>query len=559
MTALENTEGGDAMSQGKSRLSRKGRKRVLNAEISPAPEPRASQRFRTNSTSESEEKSKTPTLPRKVSLSRSNPTTSSSGRHVGSSSQGGGSGGGVGGAEVGIGGRMVGVCPLSNLGNTCFLNSVLYALRFLPGFTHDLHHLHTHLQTHNEEQDSSLGQRIQFLSELHGLFVNLGKEERAGTDNRKVPPYQPYDFLEALRVVNPMFEGNRQQDAHELLHCLLDQLCQLPQDLRQGNANDIKEEIKNEDENGVSDAKRFRRRSERIQAVEEDTSKAVDLVGSKFVGRMCLETCCSECEKVTGQEETFLEVCVPVKTKSDFYDDKDDDIPSENEVFMSALCEEESIRDNNKYWCDQCLHHNEARRSVHYSQLPHNIVIHIKRFSTYSRNMMTSKCSFPMPAPLELDCFCRACQEEQLRKQVVAEVGRNRTSKPKFDSTGHNPYNLTAVVCHLGTTISSGHYLSFVRLSALNNSECPEKSVVGDSKQECTWPKCCGLQLDHITQNNILSALSEDSESSGKNAQSLWLECDDEKIKIVSSDDVTAMMRATLITPYLLFYSRKTS
>jgi len=559
MTALENSEDGDSTSQGnKSRLSRKGRKRVLNADISPAPEPRASQRFRTSSTSEAEEKSKTPTLPRKVNLSRSNPTTSSSGRRIGNSSQG--SGGLGGGNEVGIGGRMVGVCPLSNLGNTCFLNSVLYALRFLPGFTHDLHHLHSHLQTHNEKEDSTLGQRIQFLSELHRLFVNLGQEERAGVENRKVPPFQPYDFLEALRVVNPMFEGNRQQDAHELLHCLLDQLCHLPQDLIQGN-DDIKDESKDEEENGIPDAKRFRRRSERVQAIEEDTSKAVDLVTSKFVGRMCLETCCSECEKVTGREETFLEVCVPVKTKSDLYDDEDDDVPSENEVFMSALCEEESIRDNNKYWCDHCLHHNEARRSVHYSQLPNNIVIHIKRFSTYSRNMFTAKCSDSMPAPLELDCFCRTCQEEQLRKQVVAEVGRNRGSKPKLDSTVHPPYSLTAVVCHLGTTISSGHYLSFVRLSALNSSECPEQLTAGGKNKQdaCMWPKCCGLQLDHLTQNNILNGHSDNGDGSGKNPHSLWLECDDEKLKVVSSEDVTNMMRATLVTPYLLFYSRSTS
>ena len=33
------------------------------------------------------------------------------------------------------------IASLSNLGNTCFLNSVLYTLRFTPGFLHSLHHL----------------------------------------------------------------------------------------------------------------------------------------------------------------------------------------------------------------------------------------------------------------------------------------------------------------------------------------------------------------------------------------------------------------------------------
>jgi len=38
-----------------------------------------------------------------------------------------------------------GVASLANLGNTCFLNSVLYTLRFTPGFCHSLHHLHQDL------------------------------------------------------------------------------------------------------------------------------------------------------------------------------------------------------------------------------------------------------------------------------------------------------------------------------------------------------------------------------------------------------------------------------
>lgn len=81
----------------------------------------------------------------------------------------------------------------------------------------------------------------------------------------------------ASRVVNPMFEGNRQQDAHELLHCLLDQLCHLPQDLRQGKPNGVlgpeASKMEQEEEPGFPEPKRLRRRSERIQAIEEDSSK----------------------------------------------------------------------------------------------------------------------------------------------------------------------------------------------------------------------------------------------------------------------------------------------
>ena len=75
--------------------------------------------------------------------------------------------------------------------------------------------------------------------------------------------------------------------------------------------------------------------------------------------------------------------------------------------------------------------------------------------------MFTAKCSEAMPAPLQLPCFCRSCRAEKLlEKQRASEGGNERVKRNlnKIKVEPHLPYNLTAVVCHLGATLSSGTF-----------------------------------------------------------------------------------------------------
>lgn len=68
---------------------------------------------------------------------------------------------------VNNGTKMASLC---NLGNTCFLNSVLYTLRFTPTFLHNLHHLATDLSTLTEKRQQN---RVKFQQMYNFIAIVL--------------------------------------------------------------------------------------------------------------------------------------------------------------------------------------------------------------------------------------------------------------------------------------------------------------------------------------------------------------------------------------------------
>lgn len=164
---------------------------------------------------------------------------------------------------------------LCNIGNSCYMNSVIYTLRYTPLFLHNLHHLVADFaQIFNQKENqqkmksASLGRNVNGLQgpnarsysnkdlvslgssssstvslpsleivkttqqkaseRLHELFQCLSNNENAETTE----PYQSDIFLKAIQDVNPTFEGNQQQDAHEFLMCILDSIRETCQSLK---------------------------------------------------------------------------------------------------------------------------------------------------------------------------------------------------------------------------------------------------------------------------------------------------------------------------------------
>ncbi|XP_066152155.1 ubiquitin carboxyl-terminal hydrolase 46 isoform X1 [Euwallacea fornicatus] len=140
------------------------------------------------------------------------------------------------------------VAVLTNIGNTCFMNSVVYALRFTPTFLHHLHHLLADLSFVDSKlkeakaKTSSLGRngsavsgsswrsasskdllsigsndvvpipKFQLVTEsLHALYVTMNDMEMKMSRTA----YHPHSLLQAVKDANTMFKGNGQQDAHE--------------------------------------------------------------------------------------------------------------------------------------------------------------------------------------------------------------------------------------------------------------------------------------------------------------------------------------------------------
>lgn len=531
------------------------------------------------------------------------------------------------------------------MGNTCFLNSVLYTLRFAPTFLHNLHHLVGDLAlvnsklSQNKVKSSSLGRnittitgpssrstsskdllslgnssdvipksKVQIVTEkLHELFITMHNlEMKECTD-----AYQPIAFLQAVREANFIFEGNNQQDAHELLVYLFDNIretCNLLMQQVQHNPDLLNDTESAPPSNNQSILWMTRRSWKKFNKKKDKNSKepineehmngtdtedasstdshpvrpprktAYNFVSENFEGVTLRRTKCLECECVTERKETFYDIPVPI-----LYRQEDLEI-APSDIYRRACVTSEKLCDSNKYLCERCKRYNEASREVSFERLPNIMVLQLKRFTTTVAGVQ--KVNSYLPTPLELACFCETCCQTQ-------------------DNYPRHRYHLCCVIMHLGGTMASGHYIAYVKatdhlgdyvectrdLPKSNlSSGSSEKSLsilkylkpkvlsggsVVESKNGlpssnrsvhlCRSVDCCGVKLNKNIVENVINSYARKTGleywQTGPSQEDMWLECDDETVRPISTQELQDLLGYkpnSTSTPYLLFYSKVT-
>ena len=193
--------------------------------------------------------------------------------------------------------QLKGRVGLSNLGNTCYMNSALQCL----SNTFDLtKYFLLQIYRNDINRGNRLGSNGSIANNYYKLIYNLwcGKEQKIA----------PIEFRDSIKRIKKQFGGYRQEDSQEFLSVLLDQL---HEDLnRISNKPYVELLEKQPDEDDIIASKRWWD----LHKKRED-SIIIDL----FNGQLKSETICQVCNKSSITYDPFMFLCLPLPKVKNFF------------------------------------------------------------------------------------------------------------------------------------------------------------------------------------------------------------------------------------------------
>ncbi|KZC14564.1 PREDICTED: uncharacterized transmembrane protein DDB_G0289901-like [Dufourea novaeangliae] len=304
-------------------------------------------------------------------------------------------------------GERCGLNGLRNIGNTCFMNSVIQCLsNTRPLLEYLLNE--QYLADINVSTSSMKGALIKAFSQVIHELWEAGGDHVVNTTALK----------SQIQRFAPRFMGYSQQDAQEFLRYLLEGLHEdvnrvtvKPQPIH----TDIPD-VYTDSQKAVESWKRYLR---------SEDSMVVDV----FVGQLRSSLHCTDCDHVSVTLDPFWDLSLPIPARS-------------GTVKLSQCLEhftrEEVLDGDEKPTCSKCQMRRKCTKSFSIQKFPKILVIHLKRFSPMERfrGKLNVTVDFPLTG-LDLSAF----------------------AAPRVPGC---TYNLYGVANHSGTTYS-GHYTAYCK------------------------------------------------------------------------------------------------
>ncbi|XP_003790235.1 ubiquitin carboxyl-terminal hydrolase 38 isoform X1 [Otolemur garnettii] len=502
---------------------------------------------------------------------------------------------------------------LINLGNTCYMNSVIQALFMATDFRRQVLSL-------NLNGCNSLMKKLQH------LFAFLAHTQREA--------YAPRIFFEASRP--PWFTPRSQQDCSEYLRFLLDRLHEEEKILKVQSAHKSPESL------GYSETSLQEVDSK--AAVLTETSCIIDgektLIEKMFGGKLQTHICCLNCGSTSQKVEAFTDLSLafcpsssmenlsfqgPASSPStqgsdlmqptvpgpseepvvynpataaficdsvvnerigssldEFYCTENTSIPNESDKnlvnedvpqkpggettpsvtdLLNYFLAPEILTGDNQYYCENCASLQNAEKTMQITEEPEYLILTLLRFSYDQKYHVRRKILDNVSLPLVLELpVKRTTSFSSLSESWSVDVGFNDTSEnlaKKLKPSGTEepccpklvPYLLSSVVVHSGVSSESGHYYSYAR------------NITGteSSYQMCHQPETLALassQSHLLGRESPTAVIEQDLEN--KEISKEWFLFNDSRVTFTSFQSVQKITsRFPKDTAYVLLYKKQ--
>ncbi|OQV13366.1 Ubiquitin carboxyl-terminal hydrolase 2 [Hypsibius exemplaris] len=313
-----------------------------------------------------------------------------------------------------------GLIGLKNLGNTCFMNSILQCL----SNTRPLRDYCLLGEYESEVNTTTSQMKGALITTFASMMEALWKRH---TSYSASSPYIPDKFHRQVQQYAPRFSGYLQQDAQEFLRYLLEGLHE--------DVNRVTEKTRPESADiphSLSDAQKATESWKRY--LRRDNSKIVDL----FVGQLKSSLICESCGYCSVTCDPFWDLSLPIPGSRGGRR-SDPTVTTNLAECFKLFTKEEMLEGDECPTCCHCKTRQKCRKFFSIQRFPKYFVIHLKRFS---QERFRAKLSTLVEYPVEhLDLSPFAAESYQ----------------------GPHPlYNLYAVSCHSGST-HCGHYTGFCK------------------------------------------------------------------------------------------------